>query len=298
MYYIRQTVILILIILVGGCGISRRVGELQEVAGNAFESGNYSEALNYYEEIIELKTSRDKDVDGETYYHAGISAWETGQSQKTINYLELARKNDFLNEKSRFILSLAYKKIDNLSLEINYLESYAENHPDGDYIDIVKPRLFETYIESNNFDEALELWNEIEEIAEEDPDLLDSYFSLKKQLGHTDELEDIAKHLMEKDPDNKNALEYLGDLYFWKAENLYQREMEAYEQNQTRRQYRLLLKALDQVNEWFKISRNYFERLYEIDPRPKYAEYLRNIYMRFGNDEKAGFYDKKAKEKE
>lgn len=298
MYYIRQTVILILIILVGGCGISRRVGELQEVAGNAFESGNYSEALSYYEEIIELKTSRDKVVDGETYYYAGISAWETGQTQKTINYLELGRQNDFINEKSRFILSSAYKKIDNLSLEITFLESYVDNHPDGDYIDIVNKRLFETYIESNNFDQALEIWNDIKDIAEKDPDLLDLYFSLNKQLERADDLEEIAKQLLEVNPDNINALEFLGDLYFWKAENLYQREMEAYEQNQTRRQYRLLLKALDQVNEWFKISRNYFERLYDIDPRPKYAEYLRNIYMRFGNEEKAGFYDKKAQEKE
>lgn len=298
MYYIRQTVILILIILVGGCGISRRVGELQEVAGNAFESGNYSEALSYYEEIIELKTSRDKVVDGETYYYAGISAWETGQTQKTINYLELGRQNDFINEKSRFILSSAYKKIDNLSLEITFLESYVDNHPDGDYIDIVNKRLFETYIESNNFDQALEIWNDIKDIAEKDPDLLDLYFSLNKQLERADDLEEIAKQLLDVNPDNRNALEFLGDLYFWKAENLYQREMEAYEQNQTRRQYRLLLKALDQVNEWFKISRNYFERLYDIDPRPKYAEYLRNIYMRFGNEEKAGFYDKKAQEKE
>jgi hypothetical protein len=69
--------------------------------------------------------------------------------------------------------------------------------------------------------------------------------------------------------------------------------MSAYEKNRTGSQYRHLLDALEEINREFRLSRDYFIRLWQEDPAPKYATYLRNIYIRFGDEEKADFYDKR-----
>jgi hypothetical protein len=80
------------------------------------------------------------------------------------------------------------------------------------------------------------------------------------------------------------------------AEDAYQNEMKDYENNKTNRQYRHLLKALDEINENFRIARDYLERLYEINPTPRHATMLGNIYTRFDNKQRASYYYGRSKE--
>ena len=63
-----------------------------------------------------------------------------------------------------------------------------------------------------------------------------------------------------------------------------------------KKEYKRLLKALDKVYPTFRKSRDYFLKLYRIDPKPKYAKYLGNIYTRLGNEQKAKYYYNKANE--
>ena len=292
MQYFKHFALFMLIILLTGCGISRRVADLHENAETAYKWGNYENALGYYEEVIELKNSHGREIDGKTYYRAGVSAWELHRTGKAIKYLDQARRRDFTNETSYYILALAYRETDNLSLEINNLENYVDSFPDGEKINEMRKRLFETYIESNNLDPAMELWPDLKEMSAEDPELLEGYFTLNRELNNEEKLKDIAEQLYRLDDENTKALKYLGEYYFWVAENRYQKEMAAYEENHTRRQYRKLLDALDEINEQFRISRDYLERLWEISPSPQTAIYLKNIYIRFGNEEKAEYFNK------
>ena len=289
-----KILLLMLAVIVAGCGPARRIGEMQESAEEAWEMQNYQEALFFYEEVIDLKTGRGNEVSGNTYHRAGMAAHETGHTRKTIEYLGKAHRNDYGTDRSYYILADAYRKIDNLSLELSTLEKYNDIYPEGERIDEVRERLFEVYVEINNSEEALDIWALIEHRASDDPELLEKYFTLNKQLEKEAELDDIAGQLLALDSNNTAALEYLAEKYFWQAENQYQQEMKAYEQDQTRGQYRQLLDALDEINRKFRISRDYFERLYNIDPSRRYAEYLMNIYIRFGNDERAAFYRQRA----
>ncbi len=294
MLYYKYLFLLIPVILFSGCGISQRVSELQSEAGEAYDNEKFEEALFYYEEIIDLKNDRGHDVSGNTYYNAGMAAYETGHNRKTIEYLQLAHRNNHTTERSYYILATTYRKIDNLSLEITNLEAYNDNYPEGERIGEVRKRLFETYLESNNHDNALEIWPLIENMAKEHPGLLEGYFMLNKRLDREEKLEDIAHRLLAIDRDNKTALEYIAEKTFWEAENRYQQEMKAYEQEKTRRQYRQLLDALDEINDKLRTARDYFERLYENEQDPQYATYLMNIYIRFGNDERAEYYRRRA----
>ena len=45
------------------------------------------------------------------------------------------------------------------------------------------------------------------------------------------------------------------------------------------KQYSILLKAFKQVNADFKLSRDYFLKLYDMNPDPEYAMYLGNIFL-------------------
>jgi hypothetical protein len=103
----------------------------------------------------------------------------------------------------------------------------------------------------------------------------------------------VSEKILKMDRNNTLALEYLGEHYFWKAENRYQEEMKAYEANRTTRQYRQLLAALDEINKEFRLSRDYFMRLWNQNPESRYATYLRNIHLRFGDDERADYFQKR-----
>ena len=286
----RYSLLFISIVFLAGCGISRQTAELQGKAETAYHDKDYREALSHYEELIELKKERGQEVSGKTYFDAGMAAWHSDESPKAVEYLREAHRNGVASEQSYYILAIGYREIDNLSLELTNLEAYAENYPKGEKSDYIHARLFEVYIEISRYEEALGLWPLIEEDAGRDAGLLEGYFELNRQLDREEELEPIARRLLALDANNKIALEYLAEHYFWTAENRYQDEMKAYERNRTRRQYRQLLDALDEINEQFKISRDYFERLYNAEPNGHYASYLKNIYIRFGNEERAEYY--------
>ena len=295
MYILKKYFPVIVLIILTGCGISPRLTELREGAETAIENEDYTAALNYYEELIELQQSRNREVNGETWYHAGISAWETGEANKAIEYLVQAGRKEYTTESSLFVLSNAYREIDNLSLEISSLENYIDSHPNGEHIDEMRKYLFEAYIESRNYEAAMDLWTDLEEVAADDPEILESYLVLNKNQGLEQDARNISEKLLKMDSNNARALEYLGEHYFWKSENRYQEEMKAYEANRTTRQYRQLLTALDEINIEFRLSRDYFLRLWNQNPESRYATYLRNIHLRFGDDERADYYQRRIK---
>jgi hypothetical protein len=74
---------------------------------------------------------------------------------------------------------------------------------------------------------------------------------------------------------------------------MYVREMKAYKNNRTTSQYKKLLKAWDQVWPLFRKSRDYFKKLYYIKADTQYAKYLRNIYTRMDQKDKAAFWEKR-----
>ena len=124
--------------------------------------------------------------------------------------------------------------------------------------------------------------------------MLAGYLTVNKNLENEAIADQLANQILKMDKNNTIALEYYAEKYFWKAENLYTTEMNAYKKNRTTKQYNKLLKALDEVWPNFQKSRDYFLRLYKIDPKPEYAKYLGNIYTRYDDKEKAAYYYKRA----
>lgn len=297
MKFTRFFFFVLLAVGVSSCFPTKQIEQLTETANSAIEAGNTQEGLAAYEEIIQITKEKGKEVDGSVYLNAGLASWELGNIPKAIDYLEKAKAKDRHSPKMYYVLSEAYLKIDNLSLELKNLEYYRENFPEAENINEINYKLFIAYVKSTNWQLAQELWPHVSEEYKEQTETLMAYLTLLNELEKSDEAVDVAKQLLSKDSENIQALEILAKTYYNEAEDSYQKEMRAYEKNRTNRQYRQLLKALDVINEDFKIARVYFERLYKLNPRPRYATYLGNIYTRFDNKQKASYYYQKAKEK-
>ena len=286
---------LIIILILQSCVSSLNTTKLSEDAETAYQAGNYEAALIAWEQIIESSEGKGKKAKAHVYVGCGKSALALEQNDKARKYLETAREIEFSSPEMYVSLARVYKNIDNLSKEITALETYREKYPQGEKISTIKARLFETYVESENWDLAIGLWPEIETQAQSNAGLLAGYLIVNNNLENTTICDKLARQILKLEANNITALEYYAEKYFWKAENLYVSEMKAYKKNRTTKQYNKLLKALDKVWPTFRKSRDYFLKLYKIEPKKEYAKYLGKIYTRYDDKQKANYYNKRAK---
>jgi len=281
----------LVILLLQSCASMKLTSE----SNTAFEQGDYEKVLVNLNQVIEAKEASGKKAKGEVYEKAGIAAYNLKNIEKAQKYLETAKGIAYSSEPMYATLAKVYKHIDNLSKEITALEIYSKNYPQGTEIKKIRIRLIETYVESENWDYAVELWPQLETQAQTDVNVLANYLIVNKNLKNNDVCNSLAKQIKKLDANNIILLEYYAEKYFWQAENLYVSEMKAYKKKRTTKQYNKLLKALEKVWPSFKKSRSNYLKLYKIDPKPEYAGYLAKIYTRFDDKQKAAYYKKRAK---
>ncbi len=297
MTYLKNNILIFFVIAtLAGCSTGSNLKKSATTADESFAAKNYKAALEAYQPVIADYENNGKSSECPVYTRAGISAFELGKTKMAIDYLQKATYTSFANENTWYYLGLAYQKIDNLSKELMTLEDYLEKFPAGTHRAEVRQRLFKVYMESENWEKAMALWPEIGENVRLRPDMQKDWFKLKCDVNESDNCETLAKNLLDTDPNYIPALEFLGEKYFWNAENRYRDEMKAYENNKTRKQYAHLLKALDEITADFKVALGYFQKLYKLDPKPRYAQFLSNIYLRFDNKEKSDYYRRKAEQ--
>lgn len=283
--------LIIIILIFHSCASSKFIEE----GNTAYKSQNYEEALKSYDQLIESLESNGKKAKAPVYYNAGISALQLEQIDKALKYLESAKELQYSSPEMYESLAKIYKVIDNLSKEITALETYREKYPQGENIKSINVRLIETYVESENWELAIDIWPQLKDQAQSDVNLLASYLIVNKNLNKTTECDNLAQQISKMDDSNITVLEYYAEKYFWKAEDLYTTEMKAYKEHRTSSQYKKLLKALDEVWPNFQKSRDYFLELYKIDPKPEYASFLAKIYTRYDNKQKAAYYENRSK---
>ncbi|WP_173072274.1 tetratricopeptide repeat protein [Tenuifilum thalassicum] len=286
----RFTLVFVGFIFLVSCGVALKNKQLKTEANQAFTNNDYKAALASYEQIIESG----KGVAGDIYNKAGISAWELGYTDKAINYLENAKKQKGTDALGYYTLAKAYKKVDNLSREIINLQLCVEA-ASTELMQDAKADLFDAYVRSENWNLADSLWNDLSPEFKKQLSFSEGYLKVKRNLNDIDEAQKVASEILQKDKKNIEALEFLAQYYYNKADKLYIKEMKAYRRNKTMKQYKRLTKALKQVNVDFKRARGYFETLYKLKPDKKYAKYLGNIYTRFENKQKASYWYKRSK---
>ncbi len=284
----------VLLLFVQACSSQKELSQWALDADTAYDSGDHREALRSYELLIEGQSAGNGSPEAVFYQRAGLSAHALGKTNKAVHYLEIARHTPAADHLTYAALAKSYRELDNLSREITNLERYLEKSPEAPGIDAMRERLFETYVESRNWEQALGLWPQLAGDPSGNEELLEAYFHIKTALEKEGEATAVAEQLLVLNRANRVALDHLAKKHFRQADQRYCREMEAYEENRTHRQYAQLLQALEVVNTDLHIALDYFERLYQSNPSAEYATYLANIHERFQNEERARYYRRQA----
>ena len=286
--------ILILFLLAGGmligCGSPRILTDYKQEALEATATGNAGQALDAWQSYFNQKLETEEDVEGATYAQAAKTAFEAGEEELAVSWFDQARYRNYADEEMYAALADIFRGQDNLSKELNALEYYRDHFKED--IEAVNERLFSIYHEIEMHKKALDAWKLLPEKKMQKEENLEKYFFIHQEMDHPEICDSVSLELLEINPEHIGALEWNAKKYYWMAENRYQREMEAYNNNKTRRQYRLLLKELDKSTADYKKSLGYFEKLWDLnnEARKAYAAYLATIHARFNDKQKANHY--------
>ena len=283
-----------IILLISGCSGSRQFTDQTNTAVNAYQNGDYTKALESAEQIIMTTGEKGKSAEGLIYGIAGKSAYQLESFDQSRDYLISAAEKGYSDEQTIVFQADNYHRIDNLSKEITLLEEYIQKYPGGKYLNTIRTRLFHTCLESENFELAQELWPLLDLQSRTEKENLEVYLAINQVLNNDQVCDSVASLILDANPEHESSLNWYAEKYYWKAENSYQAEMKAYEENKTRKQYAKLLKAFKIVTVDFKQSLDYYSRLYNLYPKPEYAKYLGNIYARLNDEKDAKYYHDKA----
>lgn len=261
------------------------------IAEKATAEGKYAEAVAAWKNHFSEQTLAS--IPGEDYATAAQMAYKNGDSNQAISWFDQARYKNFASDDMYSTLSEIYREQQNISKELGALEFYASNFSEN--LNEVKQRLFAIYFELKLTDNALETWAKMDVTSKNELTNLKTFFSINKQKENSEVCDSLAMVILDREPANVSALEWIGNKYYWLGENRYQREMEKYNKNKTNKQYKILLTELDLATADFKRALPYFEKLWNIESGEKYASYFINIYARFGDEPKVNYYKKYVK---
>ncbi len=97
-------------------------------------------------------------------------------------WLDKAQNSGQSDEQTLVFQADNYCRIDNLSMEINLPEAYIQKYSGGYYINDSRTRLFQTCVESENHDLALELWDMLDPQSRAEKEKLEIYLSIVIRL--------------------------------------------------------------------------------------------------------------------
>jgi hypothetical protein len=233
----------IILLLISSCSGSRQFAEQANSAENAYQKGDYTKALESAEYIILTSGEKGKSAEGQIYGIAGKSAYQLKSFDKSRDYLISAREQGYSDEQTIVFQADNYHRIDNLSKEIGLLEEYIQKYPGGKYLNTIRTRLFHTCLESENFELAQELWPLLDVQSRKETENLEAFLAINQVLNNDQVCDSVASLILDANPDHESSLNWYAEKYYWKAENSYQAEMKAYEENKTRKQYAKLLQV-------------------------------------------------------
>ncbi len=286
--------ILILVVLMASCTTGTKMNKSKVSASQFYQRGDYAQALALWQSELDGCAKKGMVDNCPVNTPAAFAYIKLGNDQKAIELLKRAAYTNTAPDSAYLALADIYHREDNLSLEMLSLQDYVSHFPKGKELNMVNSRLFKIYVKSQNWESAENQWTTLLPKYKEDREYLHDYFTINQALKNDEVCDSVAENLLEINGNDVLALSWLGKKYYRLAEDAYQSEMKAYEDNKTRKQYAKLLKALDQITITYQTSLKYFKTLYKLVPEPATANYLSHIYNRLSDKEKAEYYGKLA----
>lgn len=268
------------------CGGPKVMTSYKADAENFLASGNYTQAVIAWKQYFNHTTI--EQTTGADFSSAAKTAFKSGDNSLALSWFDQARYKNYSDGEMYTTLAKIYHSQNNLSKELSALEFYTENF--GDSNSEVNSRLFEIYYEIDSYSQALQTWEKMDDVSKSSEENLTNYFLIHKKQENSVICDSLSLVLLEKNPNQIDALKWNAKKYYWLGENRYKRELAKYEKNKTTLQYKILLKELDIATADLKKSLSYLEKIWAMEQKKEYASYLASIYGRFGDEKKSKYY--------
>lgn len=282
--------LLVITVIFTACGTPKQTIDYQQLAMASYEEGAYQQSLDQWNTYIQEQETKALEVNPRAYAEIAKAQFAMEQYDKAEKNFDRARDKEYADADMYVMMVQRYRMIDNLSKELTALEYYKDYFSDQKDSTQMRNRLFETYMEADNYEAATETWRKMDPETKSEEVYVQLYFDLNKELEQTEKCDVLAEQLLVLNGENKDALVWLAKKYYNRAEDRYQSQMDIYNKNRTNKQYNVLIKQLDIVTADFKKSLKYFEPLWNMEDGKKYASYMANIYGRFDDKKKSQYY--------
>ena len=282
--------LLLITVIFTACGTPKQTVDYQQLAMTSYEGGAYQQSIDQWNTYIQEQETKVLEVNPKAYAEIAKAQFAMEQYAKAEKNFDIARDKEYADADMYVMMVQRYRMLDNLSKELTALEYYKDHFADQKDSISMRNRLFETYMEAENYEAASETWAKMDTETKTEEVYVQLYFDLNKELEQTEECDVLAEQLLVLNGENKDALVWLAKKYYNRAEDRYQSQMDIYNKNKTNKQYKILLKQLDFVTADFKKSLKYFEPLWNMKDGKKYASYMANIYARFDDKKKSQYY--------
>ena len=274
------------------CSTTKLVVDQEQTALKLAADGNYQAATEEWNKYITERVAKGNEVSASDYAVAAKTAVKAKREDLAEKWFGLANYEGYSDPEMELELAKIYRERNEIPKEMSVLERFRSKYPEEQAVADVNVRLFEIYVSLKDHQNALAAWSNMPLEKQNEIKYLEQYFSIMAHHGSDEEKEQTANKVIEVDPNNVPALEWLGETLYRRAEESYQAEMKAYEEKHTHMQYLHLTQELKVINGNFQKSLDCFTKLWEIDHKKSYATYLTNIYTRFDNKEKADYFRK------
>lgn len=265
----------------------------RQAAIDAAASGQYTEAVSAWGNYFATMNALSKSIEPGDFAAAGSSAFQSGDYSLAVKWFDEARFSNYSDVDMYLAYAVIFQSQDNISRELNALNHLRDSYADRAEAAGVSLRLFEINSITNP-DNARALWHELPEVVRSTEPMLDRWFQLNLTGDDPRLLDTVSFKLLQLNARHRAALEWQAEKYYNMAEVRYQEEMQKYNRNRTHVQYQFLLNSLREISEIFRQSLRYFEVLWELNPNPGYAAYISNIYVRFDDRDRAEHYRRLA----
>lgn len=280
----------IMLLLLASCGAPKQITHYDQLAMQSADSGHYEKAIQEWNEYMSIEKTKGIEANPKAYAEIGKAYFAMKQYEQAEANFDKARDNNYSDAKMYVLMAERYRMIDNLSKEITAIEFYQAHFPIDKDSSVMRNRLFETSLESENWEQAENIWAQMDVSSKSAEKYLLVYFKMNKKLEKTEKCDEIAVQLLNINSENREALDWMAKKYYNRAENRYQKAMATYNKKKTSKTYKTLLKDLDKVTADFKKSLKYFNPLWKMEDGKKYAPYLANVYARFDDKKKSQYY--------
>lgn len=272
------------------CSTSKVVVSQKNEAELLEQAGKYEQAAETWKKSIDEEIGKGNEVAAEVYAHAGKTAIKAGRPEWAEIWFGLAKYANYSDAEMELDLAKIYRNRNEVPKELGTLEVYIQKFAGQSDLSEVNARLFELYCKMRDRQKAEAVWAEMSETDRKSEFYLDKYLTLMVQMKQEAAADSAANELLKINEQHVKAMEWLGESLYQKAEAGYTKEMKAYEKNHTQAQYVQLIQALKTINADYQKSLEYFLILWGKKQKPVYAAYISNIYKRFDDDSKSGYY--------